>query len=251
MAFRTFGLYPATRPMRGSTKAGYLGILGHARQAEAQVPVGDIEGAAYGLNIPWWIHFGRRMSLIGNISGCYSDTEGTEIFGGGLDLGMGIRPAVRDQSSTFGWQVTPFAGLHAIGSYDGATAGLLDQFGIANRLELGLFNDIILVIANQFSYIESTKITIEDVQIDPEVAQQVFKNGLMVDIPLSSVQPLYINGFIVDTRFLEDASIKNYQTVGAGFSIRRKGISFEAYISRDFARDYSSWNAGAGIGLGL
>ena len=138
-----------------------------------------------------------------------------------------------------------------MGTYDGAAAGLLDQFGIANRLEFKLFDDVLLVVANQFSFFDSLQFKIEDVEIDPEVEQQVLKNGLMVDVPFSSLKSVYVNGFVVDTRFLEDAAVDNYQTVGGGLSLRGNRMSLNVYVSRDFADDYSSWNAGAGIGFGM
>jgi hypothetical protein len=250
-SFGAFGLFPAARVMRGSESGGYGAIWFHTRQSEADTPVGTAKSADYELNIPWWLNFGRHFSLIGNTSGQYMDTEGTAIYGGGSDLGLGIRPFVRDEESNFGWQITPFVGLHGVGTYDGATGGLLDQFGITSRLEFQLPHNILLIVANQFSHFDSLKFKIEDVEIDPGVEQNVLKNGLMVDFPLWSEKSLYANGFVVDTRFLREAAVDNYQTLGAGLSLRGDRMSLNGYISRDFASDYSSWNAGVGLAFGL
>lgn len=249
--FSTFGLYPATRVMRGSLSGNHSAIWVHGRQSKADTPIGTIDNTEYGLNIPWWLRLSKHVSLIGNTSGRYIAAEGAEVFGGGLDLGLGIRPVVRDEGDTFGWQVTPFAGLHGIGTYDGAAAGLLDQFGVANRFEFKLYDDALLVVASQFSFFDSVQFKIEDVEIDPEVEQQVLKNGLMVDVPLPSLKSVYVNGFVVDTRFLKDAAVDNYQTAGGGLSIRGSRMSLNLYVSYDFADNYNSWNAGAGIGFGL
>jgi hypothetical protein len=250
-AFGTFGLFPATRVMRGSEPGHHAAIWFHTRQSEADTPVGTADSADYELHLPWWLNFGRHVSLIGNASGQYMDTEGTAIYGGGSDMGLGIRPFVRDEESNFGWQITPFAGFHAVGTYDGATGGLLNQFGIASRLEFQLPHSILLIVANQYTHHGSLKLEIEDVEIDPEIEQDVLKNGLMVDVPLWTAKSLYANGFFVDTRFLQDAAIDNYQTLGAGLSIRHDRMSLNAYVSRDFAGDYSSWNAGVGLAFGL
>jgi len=250
-AFSTFALFPATRVMRGSEPGHHAGLWFHTRQSKAETPVGTADSADYELNLPWWLNFGRHVSLIGNGSGQYMDTEGTAIYGGGGDLGLGIRPFVRDEESNFGWQITPFVGLHGVGTYDGATGGLLNQFGIASRLEFQLPHGIQLIVANQLSHFTSLKLKIEDVEIDPRVEQNVLKNGLMVDVPVWTAKSLYANGFFVDTRFLQDAAIDNYQTLGAGLSLRHDRLSLDVYVSRDFAGDYSSWNAGAGIGFGL
>ncbi len=250
-AFGAFGLFPAARAMRGSEPGHYAAIWFHTRQSKADTPVGTAESADYELNFPWWLNFGRHFSLIGNASGQYMDTEGTAIYGGGSDLGLGIRPFVRDEESNFGWQITPFIGLHGLGTYDGATGGLLNQFGVTSRLEFQLPRGILLIVANQFSHFDSLKFKIEDVEIDPGVEQNVLKNGLMLDVPVWTAKSLYANGFFVDTRFLQDAAVDNYQTLGAGLSLRGDSMSLNGYVSRDFAGDFSSWNAGVGLAFGM
>jgi hypothetical protein len=250
-AFGAFGLFPAARVMRGSEPGHYGALWFHTRQSKADTPVGTAESADYEINVPWWLNFGRHFSLIGNANGQYMDTEGTAIYGGGSDLGLGIRPFVRDEQNYFGWQITPFVGLQGVGTYDGAAGGLLNQFGITSRLEFQLPRGILLIVANQFSHFNSLKFKIEDVEIDPGVEQDVLKNGLMVDVPVWTAKSLYANGFFVDTRFLQEAAVDNYQTLGAGLSLRGDRMSLNGYVSRDFASDYSSWNAGVGLAFGL
>jgi len=250
-AFGTFAMYPVPHATSGSVPDSHMGIWFHTKQSEADTPVGTADGADYELHLPWSLNFGRHVSLIGVGSGQYMDTEGTESYGGGMDLGLGIRPVVRDPGGGFGWQITPFAGIHGIGTYDGAVGGLLDQFGVANRFEFKLSQDILLVIANQYSHFDSIELEIEDVEIDPELDQDVLKNGIMIDLALSATDGIYVNTFFVDTRFLEDAAVEDYQTLGAGLALRGRGSSLNFYVSRDFANDYSSWNAGAGLVFGL
>ncbi|MBN1360827.1 MAG: hypothetical protein JW993_09555 [Sedimentisphaerales bacterium] len=250
-AFGTFGLYQPANLAPGGRPSKHAGIWFHTRQSKAETPIGIVDGADYEIHIPWWVNLGERVSLIGSNSGQYLDSEGTEIYGGGLDLGLGIWPVVRGPDDTFGWQITPFAGLHALGTYGGAAGGLLDQFGVTNRLEFKLSEDVLLVVANQFSHFDSLKLEIEDVEIDPQLDQQVVKNAVSVDLPLSNVKGIFVNGFITDTRFLQDAAVDNYQTLGGGLSLRRERMSLNAYVSRDFAGDFRSWNAGVGFVFGL
>ncbi len=250
-AFGTFGFYPVAHTTKGNVPEKHAGIWFHTRQSEADTAVGTADGSSYELQMPWWLNFNKRLSLIGSGSAQYMDAEGTEIYGGGGDLGLGIRPVVRGPEDRIGWQITPFAGFHAVGTYDGAVGGLLNQFGVASRLEFKLSDSVLLVVANQYSYFDSLKLKIEDVEIDPDLKQQVIKNGLMVDAPLSAANGIYVNGFVVDTRFLDDAAVDNYQTLGAGLALRGERTSLNAYVSRDFADDYSSWNAGVGFVFGL
>ncbi len=248
-AFSTFGLYPATPAMRGSTKGSYLGLWADAKRSTADTPVGSIDSSQYGFNVPWWLDFSRQVSLIGNLSGSYMNEEGTAIYGGGMDLGLGIRLASRGENDRFGWQVTPFAGLHGLGTYDGASGGLLDHFGIANRFEFMLNQDVQLVVASQFSYYDSVKLKIEEVEIDPEINQQVVKNAVMLDTPVGSAKWLHVNGFAMDTRFLKDVAVDGYQTVGGGLSMRKGHTSLNGYVSYDIADNYNSWNFGVGLGF--
>ncbi|MCU0917172.1 MAG: hypothetical protein MUC88_21805 [Planctomycetes bacterium] len=46
-----------------------------------------------------------------------------------------------------------------------------------------------------------------------------------------------------DTRLLQDAAVDNYQTLGAGLSLRSDRVSLHG--------GYSSWNAGVGLAFGL
>jgi hypothetical protein len=248
-AFSTFGLYPATPAMRGSTKGSYLGLWADAKRSTADTPVGSVDSSQYGFNVPWWLDFSSKVSLIGNLSGQYMDAEGTAIYGGGMDLGLGIRLASRGENDRFGWQVTPFAGLHGVGTYDGASGGLLDHFGIANRFEFMLNQDVQLVVASQFSYYDSLKLKIQEVEIDPELNQQVVKNAVMLDTPVGSAKWLHVNGFAMDTRFLKDVAVDGYQTVGGGLSMRKGHTSLNGYVGYDIADNYNSWNFGVGLGF--
>ncbi len=250
-AFGAFGLFPAARVMRGSESGNYSALWFVTRQSKADTPVGTAKSADYELNFPWWLNLGRNVSLIGNTSGQYMDTEGTAVYGGGTDLGLAIRPIVRDAECGVGWQITPFAGLTGMGTYDGALGGLLDQFGVTSRLEFQLPHNILLIVANQYSHFDSLKLKFEDVEIDPGIKQDVLKNGLMVDFPLWADKSLYANGFFVDTRFLQDAAVDNYQTLGVGLALRGDRLSLNGYVSRDFAGGFSSWNAGVGLAFGL
>jgi hypothetical protein len=251
-AFSTFAMFPATRVMHGSADGHSFGLWFNARQSKSETPVGTVDSSDYELSFPWWLNFGPHVSLVGVGSGQYMDASGTAIYGGGGDLGLAIRPIVRDEENTFlGWQITPFGGLQGVGTYDGATGGLLDQFGVANRLEFGLGHGVQLIVANQYSHLSSLKLKIEGVDIDPKVRQDVLKNALMVDFPLWPAASLYGNGFFADTRFFQSAAIDHYETLGAGLSLRHDSISLNVFVSRDFAHDYHSWNAGLGLVFGL
>lgn len=249
-AFRTFSFFNASSAMRGSNGGLYNAVWIHHSQSQADAPVGGIDTAETEIDLPWWLHFGESVSLIGNMVGQYRDTEGTEIYGVGGDIGLGIRLVPRGAEDDFGWQLTPYTGLYGLGSHDGATGGLLDHFGLSNRFEFKLTRDSSLIIANQFAYYDSLEIEIDNVKIDPDLEQMVVKNGIMLDVPAPWGTTIYHNFFVSDTRFLENAAIDNYQTAGAGFSIRDKKVSLNAYFSYDFTDLYEGWNAGLGLGWG-
>jgi hypothetical protein len=249
-AFETFSFYSPSPAMRGTNGGTHGGLQILYGQSRADTPSGTVDGYEAELLLPWWAHLSKHVSLIGNILGRYGDSEGTEVYGVGGDLGLGIRPFARAEDEVFGWQITPFAGLHGVGSYDGAMAGLLDQFGISNRFEFHFASDVTLVFASQYAHYDSLKLEIESVKIDPDLNQQVVKNGLMIDGPVTPVPTMYLNAFVMDTRFLENVAVDAYQTVGGGLAFRKPRSSIHLSFAYDVADLYEGWRAVLGFGWG-
>lgn len=245
-AFRTFSFFNASPAMRGSIGRGtHSGLWFSFANSKADTPAGTIKTSESEINLRWWKHLSKSISLIGNMVGQYRDTEGTAIYGVGGDLGLGIRLVPRAADERFGWQLTPFTGLYGVGSYDGATGGLLNHFGISNRFEFRCFKELTLVFASQYAYYDSLKLEVDNVKIDPKLKQQVVKNGLLLDIPV--VNKMYLNASIIDTRFLKNVVIDSYQTLGTGLSFRGEKLSFNLNVNYEVADKFDGWNAFMGL----
>ena len=101
---------------------------------------------------------------------------------------------------------------------------------------------------NHVSFHEGLSVTVDEYEFDPDVSQQILKNGLKVGRSLG--QRWYAEGYVIDTEFLQDAFISRYLTVGAGVGYRgpnRKGYVMIGLYG-NFGDDYSSGNLQFGTG---
>ncbi len=248
--FHTFGMFQSTargQEMRGYESGAHVGVWVSGNSYETETPVGTMEGTRTRLGIPLWLHFGTRVSFVGNTVFDYNELEGTEFYGLGTDLGLAFRPVLRTGEDRFGWEITPFVGAYGIGSIDGVTAAIVRQFGGINRFEWRLFDRGLLSLVTQYTTLDNLTIKIDKYELTTPIEQDILKNGIMYDFPLFSLQSLYANVYLADTRFLNDATVDNYQTLGGGLSWRLKKFSLNAYIGFDKANAYQALNSGLGF----
>ena len=242
-AFQLFGFYTGTSEsmdMRGSESGAHVGFSVAVSSSEVQSPVGPIAGTRTQVAVPLWLHFNRRISYVGQVNFHHAEIEGTRFYGIGADMGLAYRLIVREGDKRFGWQITPYIGSHAIGSVDGVTAALLYQYGLNNRLEYRLGERMLLSWVSQYTDFANLTLTIDDIDINAEVNQQIFKNGVMFESPLFSLKSLYAHGYLTDTRFLQEAQFDNYQTIGAGLSYRLTRFSLTGNLGFTNTDDYQS-----------
>lgn len=155
-------------------------------------------------------------------------------------MGLAYRPIVREGDKRFGWQITPYIGSHAVGSVDGVTAALLYQYGLNNRLEYRFGERMLLSWVSQYTDFANLTLKIDDININANVDQQIFKNGLLFEAPLFSRKSLYAHGYLTDTRFLQEAQFDNYQTFGAGLSYRLTRFSLTGNLGFSNTDDYQN-----------
>ncbi len=248
--FHTFGLFQGSsreQHMRGFEPGAHVGLWISENSYEIDTPAGPMEGTRTRINIPLWLHLGSRVSFVGNTIFDYNNLEGTEFYGLGADVGLAFRPVLRTDEDRFGWQLTPFIGGYAIGSVDGVTAAIVSQFGLVNRFEWRLFDRALLSFVSQYTTLDNLTVKIDEYELATPINQDILKNGIMLDVPLFSLRSLFANGYFIDTRFLEDSKIDNYQTFGAGLSYRLNRFSLNGYLGFDKADAYQGINTGLGF----
>lgn len=248
--FYTFGLFQNTsreQNMRGFESGAHIALWVNSSSYTINTRAGKLEGSSTSINIPLWLHFGPRVSFVGNTLFDFNSLEGTEFYGLGANIGMAFRPVLRIEDDRFGWEITPYLGGQGIASVDGVTAAVLGQFGMINRFEWRFFDRSLLSFVTQYSTYNNLRIEINDYELATPIEQDIVKNGLMYDMPVFSLRSLYANLYLVDTRFLEDAKVDNYQTLGGGLSYRLKAFSINAYVAIEKTSDYQSNNGGLGF----
>ena len=248
--FQTFGLFQNTsrgQNMRGFESGAHVGLWVNSSSYEIDTPVGPMEGTRTRINVPLWLHFGTRVSFVGNTVFDFNSLEGTDFYGVGADIGLAFRPVLRVGDDRFGWQVTPYGGAHGIGSVDGVTAAAISQYGLINRFEWRLFERALLSVVTQYTSFDNVTIKIDEYELTAPVDQNILKNGLMYDVPVFSLRSLFANAYVIDTRFLEEAKTDNYQTYGGGLSYRLKKFSLNAYVSFDKSDQHQGLNTGLGF----
>lgn len=209
----------------------------------------DFEGETYSWTpmVPVAIGESRRVRLEVSLPLNYTSIEGADQFrvGGQMAVAMLLKKRGKDQPWL--WQVTPHAGALVAGSLDMLAGGVLMSGGATSYLSYR-WNRWEFSMGNHASFHEGLSVTVDDYEFDPDVSQQILKNGLKVGRSLG--QRWYAEGYVIDTEFLQDAFISRYLTVGAGVGYRgpnRKGYVMIGLYG-NFGDDYSSGNLQFGTG---
>ncbi|MDF7826406.1 hypothetical protein P4B35_20420 [Pontiellaceae bacterium B12227] len=247
--FHMFGMYQSAgheTGMRGAESGAHFAIWYNQQNYTIESPIGDLQGARSRIIIPLWLHFNSRISLVAATKFDLNEIEGTDFYGLGADIGMAFRPVVRSGDDRFGWQFTPVIGAYGIGSADGVTAAIISQAGLINRFEWRVFDRSLLSLVSQYTSFENLRINLGDVELATPIDQNILKNGIMYEFPVFS-KSLYGNAHFIDSRFLKDSRVKNFQTYGVGLAYRLTRFSLQANLGYDHADLYSgtSFNLGA------
>lgn len=243
--FSEFG-FPSGETQRGNPSG--VSILGTAGRFTA----GEFKGDAYTLPLGFTIRASEKISVVVNIPLSYIDVEGSQIFNVGTSLSLPVRilqatDAAADTSKDgkttpstpaqrWTWQLTPTVGAIATGSQDFATGGLIGQLAATNMLSCN-FNRFTLAMGNHVSWLEGIPVSVDGYEVSGGVSQILLKNGLQVTVPLG--ERWLVTAYGLYTRFLDDAAVVDYFTVGGevGFKFLANSPS---YLKLGFYSDIGS-----------
>lgn len=209
----------------------------------ADVEGGTLRGEALNIEFPFHFALNPRMRFIGSVPLSYTDMAGTEIYGGGINLGFQSHIRRSTPEQPWGWAITPFAGGLARGTYDGAFGTLIWTAGLLNQIDYRLSDRWYLSFASQFGVFESSAITIGGVRWDNAVSQQILKNGIRLATPLG--HRWVFESMLIHNFFVQSVHNQHYWTVGVNASYRLAGnlrLGFNA--KSDFAVNYRSLTGG-------
>lgn len=231
---------PALFMPQGSTTLDYGGTRFRLDLRGQSIDAGGFTGSSFDLALSTEVRFHDRVSVIVGIPLAYHSVGDGDVFNAGLNAGVPVRILIPDEGDEVGvkWQVTPFANLDTVFSYDLAAGGLLWGFGLNNLLQfdLGPFS---FVTSQQYSVHESLTLDVDEYSFDPGVEQQILKLGGKLQWYATDRTYLYAGG--VWTDFIEDAAVDSYTTGLAGAGLRTSnGFNVVLGYEGDFGDDYEA-----------
>jgi hypothetical protein len=153
----------------------------------------------------------RPFSLDGELQ--YTDAEGAKQYS--VTLGGSYRIGISDS-----WFLIPSANYGITGSDDLGSAGQMWSGSITSALRLYEGRGYTLWMGNGVSYTQSVKTSIEGYKFDPDLANVVFVNGLVLSTPMPGFgSNTWLEFSIADTRFTgSDLFNRRYDEIGVAIA---------------------------------
>lgn len=93
------------------------------------------------------------------------------------------------------------------------------QAGVVNTLDYRATSRVVLSLVNQITMHRSISLDYDDLSFDPDVDQQILKNGVRLTTPFA--KRIIADCFVIDTRFLKDAAVERSRAAGPGITRSR------------------------------
>jgi hypothetical protein len=202
-----------------------------------------IKGTTYSLPLFAKFKLTDRIGLGVSIPLNYTDIEGAQVFGMGLNLALPIKVLVRADNQKWAWNLTPSGGVLASASKDMLAGGALSQVGLSSMLSRD-FENFTLSMGNFFGWFEGIPLTINGVEYDPNVSQQIFKNGLKASIPFKERWVFEI--YAIHTKFIDTAAVDQYFTLGGELAWKpnpKKKRYWKIGVYSDISGEFTSAHA--------
>lgn len=189
------------------------------------------------------IGFGERVRLLTPVFVNYLKVSDAVVAGLGANLALPIRLKVMGRDNAWNWRITPMGGVSARASVDLASGALLWQGGAVNSVDYRVNSHLVLCAVNQFTVHKSIKLEYDDFSFDPQINQQIMKNGVRVVSPLT--RRWIADVFAVDTRFLKDAAVDQFWSFGGSLALRvSQSFNLTIGVNYDTGDNFKSYSAG-------
>ena len=187
----------------------------------------------------------------------YTEVGGAQVFRGGIQLALPILIVKRNykEGRPWLWQVTPHGGTQIAGSFDLIAGGVINSGGVTSLIAYD-FGKFEISMGNHVSFHESLEVSIGDYSFDPQVSNQIVKNGIKVGVPFA--KRWYAEAYAIDTELLGSGNfLSRYTTLGGGVGYKflgktdsvkkKKGYAMIGAYS-NFGTDWTSANVQFGTG---
>jgi hypothetical protein len=230
-AFNIYGLYPLLdkRPK---------GLMNHYA-FRADVSYGDlhtdvIDGEFYTLSLAQGWRFTNHVGLVYSVPMEYRDTEGAQVFIGGLNAGLPIN-ILLDHGKGLSWSVTPWA-VGGVGVSDELDQGAL-VYGLGVTSSLILHGNFLgITIANQIGYEDGEPFEYESFfNNEQPIHQTILKNGIIGSIKLG---PAFVDAGASYTNLLDGGFVDEYWSPDVGVGLKLGNGFLRAGYHGDIGNNY-------------
>jgi hypothetical protein len=245
--------YAATNAGSGS-KSGrwWMGVSAYAEGGgfTYNTPAGGVAGTRADVVVPMQAVLSTRVSLVGNLQFDYLDASGTKVYGAGGTIGVPVKIFLpQSLTNSWQWRVTPFMGIDARGTQDGATGSVIYDFGLASQLNYYLNPQWVITMGNQISYANNVSLKIQGVTFDSHTNQWVLINGVRAGYTFWTNWTA--SAGVAWSQYLEAAAVSGWWDFTGQLNYR-----FNRYWTVSVNSDYiysrqdtfQAWNVGAGVG---
>ena len=246
--FMSEGFTPADQLSFGGDEprpnfAGF-GIGFNSGRFDADVAGSTFSGEFAELGLTWLnVGLGDRVRLHAPFSVSYLTIDNTAVYGIGQSLSLPIRILIMDKTNPWNWRLTPVAGISARVSPDALSGAVVWHAGLINSIDYRVNHRLIVCLVNQLTTHQGLPVQYGDYSFDSEVDQLIAKNGIRAVTPLT--KRLIGTVYVIDTRFLNDAAVKQFETVGVSLSFRAtKSYNLGLAANYDFGNDFKSYSVG-------
>ena len=145
----------------------------------------------------------HNASILLDMPVTYIDTDGGE--GYSASLGLGVRMPVNSQ-----WALTPIARVGALGSPDLGAAAIIYSGSVVSDFRVPLSTNNEFQLGNMVGYAKTVGVTIGDYNIDYDLANVRFKNGVALNHSFTQFStPVTGRVYFNDSRFTGDSLFNN------------------------------------------
>lgn len=176
---------------------------------------------------------GISFSVIGQ----YRDLDGSDVFDGGLELGVPIRILAATKNGALRWVVTPFVQAGAGVAVDLAAGGLMMGGGAVSSLSYN-FAAFEVAMANEVAYYGGIPIkNIGGYEFDTDLDRLILRNGAKLAYHMT--ENASIEGGVSVTNFLINrAAVDYYTTPFAGAAVQVGVLRLRVGWESDFGKDF-------------
>ena len=229
----TTGTTPAAKPNLSGLGIGLNS--GHFTAA-------GIQGQKSEIDLPFHKSLTDRVSLSGVVPLEYMNVQGGKAFDLGLVLGLPIWMVQRVAEQPWNWRLTPMVGFSLGGSEDLAGGGLIWNVGLTSceGVDLG---KVTLDFVNQFSVYQSATVRYSGYKFNPDVDQEILKNGVRLS---GALAPRFrYDIFIVETNFMRTAAVQSFTTYGGSLCwLRGSRFNLTLGANIDEGSNFNAWSVG-------